>query len=289
MARQVLGGPGDEGRSSYQISLSVCGACSAGAQAAAGELVPVDAAVVDMAKCDGQHLGELLPSAAALRAANENARLDAAPTAGADGRTHDTPAEPNGDESSATCQISDHAHVGANSRRESDRTDATPPQRAASADVRPSRARQSVPPALRRAVLTRDRHRCTVPGCTHATFVDVHHVQPRSEGGRNHASNLLTLCSAHHRAAHHGELLIDREREGSFRFRHADGAAYGDPLMPQRIDAHAKVFSALRHLGFRESEVKTVLSELRADAELGDACVERLLREALCRIRPTAR
>jgi hypothetical protein len=165
----------------------------------------------------------------------------------------------------------------------------TPPQRATGADVRPSRARQSVPPALRRAVLARDRHRCTVPGCTHATFVDVHHVQPRSEGGRNEASNLSTLCSAHHRATHRGELLIDLERDGSLRFRHADGAAYGDPLMPQRIDAHAKVFSALRHLGFRESEVKTVLTELRADAELGNACVERLLREALCRIRPTAR
>jgi hypothetical protein len=35
--------------------------------------------------------------------------------------------------------------------------------------------------------------------------------------------------------------------------------------------------------------VKTVLSELRADDELGDASVEHLLREALCRIRTTAR
>jgi hypothetical protein len=289
MARQVLGGPRDEGRSSYQISLSVCGACSAGAQAAAGELVPVDAAVVDIAKCDGQHLGQLLPPAAARAPANENASLDAAPIGGADGGTHDTPAEPNDDQSSVTCQSSDHAHVGTESRPESDATAATRPQRAAGAEVRPSRARQSVPPALRRAVLTRDRHRCTVPGCTHATFVDVHHVQPRSEGGCNEASNLLTLCSAHHRATHRGELLIDGERDGSFRFRHADGAAYGDPLMPRRIDAHAKVFSALRHLGFRESEVKTVLSELRADAELREASVQQLLHAALCRIRPTAR
>jgi hypothetical protein len=304
MARHVLGGPREEGRSSYQISLTVCGACGSGAQTATGELVPVDAAVVEMAECDGQHLGELLPSAtglsargrpsprAPLRAANENASLDAAPTAGAGGRTHDAPAEPNGDESSAAGQSSDHAHVDAESRRESDAAvvpDAPPRQRASGADVRPSRARQSVPPALRRAVLARDRHRCTVPGCTHATFVDVHHVQPRSEGGRNEASNLLVLCSAHHRAVHRGELLIDIERDGSLRFRHADGAAYGDPLIPQRIDAHAKVFSALRHLGFRESEVKTVLSELRADAELGDASIEHLLHEALCRIRPTAR
>jgi hypothetical protein len=292
MARHVLGGPREEGRSSYQISLTVCAACGSGAQTAAGELVPVDAAVVDMAECDGQHLGELLPPATALRAANENASVDTAATAGADGRTHDAPAEPNGGESNTTCQSSDHAHADAESRRESDAAvapDTTPPQRAAGADVRPSRARQSVPPALRRAVLARDRHRCTVPGCTHATFVDVHHVQPRSEGGGNDASNLSTLCSAHHRATHRGELLIDLERDGSLRFRHADGAAYGDPLIPRRIDAHAKVFSALRHLGFREAEVKTVLSELRADAELGDASVEHLLRAALCRIRPTAR
>ena len=296
MARHVLGGPREEGRSNYQISLTVCGACGSGAQTVAGELVPVDAAVVDMAQCDGQHLGELLPSAtvlsvcrrpnprAPLRAANENASLDAVPTAGADGQAY-------GDESRATCQSSDHAHVDAESRRESDSAvapDATP-RRAGNADVRPLRARQSVTPALRRAVLARDRHRCTVPGCTHATFVDVHHVLPRSEGGRHEASNLLVLCSAHHRATHRGELVIDLELDGSLRFRHADGAAYGDPLIPRRIDAYAKVFSALRHLGFRESEVKTVLSELRTDAGLGGASVEHLLREALCRIRPTAR
>jgi hypothetical protein len=158
------------------------------------------------------------------------------------------------------------------------------------ADIRPtSRAKQSIPPALRRAVLTRDRRRCRAPGCTHATFVDVHHVQLRSEGGRNEASNLLTLCSAHHRAAHRGELLVEREPDGAFIFRHADGAAYGNPIAPRLIDAHAKVFSALRHLGFREGDAKAVLSELRGDAELGGATVERLLREALCRIRLTAR
>lgn len=56
---------------------------------------------------------------------------------------------------------------------------------------------------------------------------------------------------------------------------------------PGQIDTHAKVFSALRNLGFPESAAKTVLRELRTDAELATASVERLLREALCRIRPT--
>jgi hypothetical protein len=290
MARHALGGPRDDGRSSYQVSLSVCGACGCGAQRAGGELVPVDAAVVEMATCDAQQFAE-------LRAANENASLDADATAGAEGAAHDSPAVPIGDESAATRQSSDHAHVGTQSRRVSDATTATPvatgtapPARTARADTHPCpRAKQSIPPALRRAVLTRDRHRCRVPGCTHATFVDVHHVRPRSEGGLNEASNLLILCSVHHRAVHRGELLIQGEHEGALTFRHADGAAYGSPVAPRLVDAHAKVFSALRHLGFREGEVKTVLAELRSDAQLYSASVEHLLREALRRIRPTAR
>jgi hypothetical protein len=43
MARQVLGGPGEDGRSSYQVSLTVCAACGSAGQQAGGELVPVGA------------------------------------------------------------------------------------------------------------------------------------------------------------------------------------------------------------------------------------------------------
>jgi hypothetical protein len=178
MARHVLGGPRDDGRSSYQVVLSVCGACGGGAQRAGGELVSVDAAVVAMATCDAQHIAE-------LRAANENASLDADP----EGMAHDAAAVPSGEESSATRESSDHAHVGAQSRRESDAaTGTTAPMLPARANAQPSpRAKQNIPPALRRAVLARDRHRCRVPGCAHSTFVDVHHIQPRSEGGRHEA------------------------------------------------------------------------------------------------------
>jgi hypothetical protein len=289
MARHVLGGPRDEGRSSYQVSLSLCGVCGNGAQSAGGELVPVEAAVVEMAACDAQHLGELVPHAGGLRAANENAGHGAAPVA-AEVSSRNGPAEQH-DEDRATRQSSDQAHVGLQRRQVDDAaTDATAPKPAARADNHPlPRAKQSVPPALRRAVLTRDNRRCRVPGCTHATFVDVHHIQPRSEGGRNEASNLITMCSGHHRAIHRGELLIEPEREGDLTFRHADGAAYGRPIMPRSIDVNAKVFSALRHLGFREGEVKAVLAQLRDDAGLRGASVECLLREALCRIRRAAR
>ena len=200
----------------------------------------------------GTHHGASAPDASVARVSPLSAH-DAS-----DGVQERTPTPQN--------QRSDHVHVGA-------------------ADRPLPRAKQSIAPALRRAVLTRDQRRCRAPGCTHATFVDVHHVQPRAEGGRNEASNLLTLCGAHHRAVHRGELLIEREHDGALIFRHA----YGRPVAPRLIDAHAKVFSALRHLGFREGEVKTVLTELRGDAALEGATVEQLLYEALCRIRPKAR
>jgi hypothetical protein len=222
MARLVLGGPKDDGRASYQIALTVCSACGGAEQQASGELVPVSADVVAMAKCDSQDLGRL-----SARAANENAVVGG-------------------------------AHVG-------------------------TRAKQTIPPALRRAVLLRDQHRCRVPGCRNATFLDLHHIELRSEGGRNNLENIVTTCGAHHRAAHRGELLIERDAHGGVRFRHADGTQYGHPLEPKALDVQAKLFSALRGLGFREREVRAVLAELQADAELRDASLE-LLREGLRRI-----
>lgn len=67
---------------------------------------------------------------------------------------------------------------------------------------RPNRA--TVPPRTRRAVLARDRHRCTAPGCGATAFLEVHHVMPRSRGGSNKAANLVTLCGRCHAFAHEG-------------------------------------------------------------------------------------
>lgn len=57
MARQILGGPTDDGRSSYPISLHGCAACGGGLQVAGGESIAIDRAVVEMAACDAQQLG----------------------------------------------------------------------------------------------------------------------------------------------------------------------------------------------------------------------------------------
>lgn len=71
------------------------------------------------------------------------------------------------------------------------------------------RAQQTIRPARRRAVMRRDGGRCGVPGCRHATFVDVHHIQQRVDGGGDDLDNLVVLCTAHHRAVHRGALVIE--------------------------------------------------------------------------------
>jgi len=57
---------------------------------------------------------------------------------------------------------------------------------------------ETIPPHLRRAVITRDQH-CAAPGCDQAPAgCQVHHIIPRSEGGPTALGNLLLLCSFHH-------------------------------------------------------------------------------------------
>jgi hypothetical protein len=56
LARQVLAGPSDDGRASYQLELSVCEQCQRTQQVAQGELVEVSAEVAAMVRCDAQRL-----------------------------------------------------------------------------------------------------------------------------------------------------------------------------------------------------------------------------------------
>ncbi len=260
MARHVLGERRDDGRSSYQIALNVCAACGAGQQQAGGELVPIGTEVVAMAQCDGQHLGHI------TLAANENAvpahvGAMAAGDEAEDAKTEDAKTEDAEPGPGARVPPSEDARVGA-------------------------RATQTIPPALRRAVLVRDRHCCRVPGCRNSAFLDLHHIEPRSEGGRNVLANILTICGAHHRAVHRGSLIIEKDSTGGVRFRHGDGTAYGHVLEPHVLDVQAKLFSALRRLGVKEGQVRAVLRELRQDESLGEAGIEHLLGEALRRIGP---
>jgi hypothetical protein len=63
------------------------------------------------------------------------------------------------------------------------------------------RARRFPTGAQRREVRRRDRH-CRFPGCTNATFADVHHVVPWRRDGRTDLDNLALLCRHHHGVVH---------------------------------------------------------------------------------------
>ena len=154
----------------------------------------------------------------------------------------------------------------------------------ARAHVGAARAKQNVPPAVRRAVLRRDQQRCRVPGCRNATFLDLHHINLRSEGGGHHPDNLLSVCGAHHRALHRGELLIEGDSAAKARFRHADGTPYGETVQPKTLEVHAKVFRRAAGLGFRESDVRRVLGELCAERDAQGVSAEGWLRAALHRL-----
>lgn len=69
------------------------------------------------------------------------------------------------------------------------------------------RKTRSIPPALRRALASRDKG-CVFPGCTHTRYVDGHHIRHWADGGETRLSNLVTLCRFHHRAVHEGGLQV---------------------------------------------------------------------------------
>jgi hypothetical protein len=235
LARSVLGGPRDEGRSSYQVALTICECCGRGRQQGHGELMEVAPEVVEMATCDAQNIGHVLPDADAGGG---------------------SPSPPD-------------AHVSAGAMSHSD---------AKAEPLSLARATQTIPPALRRAVLRRDGTRCRVPGCRHATFVDVHHLVPRADGGAHTSDNLVTLCSAHHRATHRGALLIEGTVSTGLCFLHSDGTVYGGSSDPVVASVRAKASRALELMGYRPSQVKRALVRIHESRE---ASVAHVIRQAL--------
>ncbi|MBZ0235337.1 MAG: HNH endonuclease, partial [Deltaproteobacteria bacterium] len=102
----------------------------------------------------------------------------------------------------------------------------------------PRRRKRTIAPRIRKAVLARDRHRCTVPGCTSSSFVDVHHIRHREDGGDDRMSNLTALCELHHMQHHDGVITI-AGAGGAIRVTHADGRPYGTPPPPARAKPDA--------------------------------------------------
>jgi 5-methylcytosine-specific restriction endonuclease McrA len=273
LCRQALEGPKDPGRSSYQIALTVCESCRRAKQQGRGELIDVGPEIVEMAECDGQHIGHVdgyvdVPDASARAHVDvhddvniregvlddANARVGARGNARAHVGVHD--------------DVNARAGVGGNGR---DHVGGTR-----------FRATQTIPPAMRRVVLRRDGGKCRVPGCRHAVYTDVHHIALRSEDGEHSFDNLVTLCSAHHYASHNGKLSITGSASSHLYFAHAEGTPYGGAVSPAFADARAKAFQALTGMGYRESQVRRALARVARSV----SSLEQLIRQALRELAP---
>jgi len=76
------------------------------------------------------------------------------------------------------------------------------------------RATRTIPPALRRAVIGRDRH-CAAPGCYRPPeHCDVHHVVFWSHGGDTSLDNTVLACRRHHRLIHQMGWQVTVDRSG---------------------------------------------------------------------------
>jgi hypothetical protein len=88
------------------------------------------------------------------------------------------------------------------------------------------RRTRTIPPALRRALQSRDRG-CRFPGCD-GRFTDAHHVEHWADGGRTDLKNLVLLCRRHHRAVHEGGMRVCLDTEGKAAFFTPSGRAVFD-------------------------------------------------------------
>jgi hypothetical protein len=88
-----------------------------------------------------------------------------------------------------------------------------------------------VPPAIRRAVIVRDRT-CRFPGCDrpHA-WCDAHHVVHWADGGTTALPNLVLMCRRHHRMVHQGGFRMEL-LEGRPTFKRPDGSMLEDRAPP---------------------------------------------------------
>ncbi len=104
------------------------------------------------------------------------------------------------------------------------------------------RKTRTIPPAIRRALQSRDR-RCRFPGCTNSHYVDGHHIRHWAHGGETRLANLALLCRFHHRQVHEGGIAIDVLGEGALRFTLKDGRSF-DSLAPARPGAERGPYAA---------------------------------------------
>src|SRR5256712_4957377 len=104
---------------------------------------------------------------------------------------------------------------------------------------------RTIPPALRRVLHHRDRG-CRFPGCG-LPLGEGHHLRHWAQGGPTTLSNLAFLCRRHHRAVHEEGYYIERQPDGTLRFRRPDGRSLPDVPLPVTVPADPVQALKTRH------------------------------------------
>ncbi len=132
------------------------------------------------------------------------------------------------------------------------------------------RKTRTIPPAIRRALNSRDAG-CCFPGCTYQHYLDAHHIEHWADGGETKLSNLITLCRPHHRLVHEGSVAVEALEGGGWRFLRPDGREYQsirhNPSTHEWSELHAA--HAERGLRIDSDTAVTRWRGERMDYELG--------------------
>lgn len=239
IALRALDGKAETGATPYQVTVSRCDECARSRIDAGGGSFVVDQAVADMADCDGVVLGGPCSN-------GDDSHVHGAVAFSPDPRAMRPAASPDG------------PHVGPRPSR--------PPRRSRPV-THPGRPKRRVPTPIRRAVMLRDHQRCITPGCSNPRRLQVHHLDPRAEGGGHDPERLAVLCGTHHRAVHRGVICVDGTASHGFVFWHGDGTPYGGKPDIARLDAARQATAALEHMGFKATQARALVDQaLRAGA-----------------------
>ena len=108
------------------------------------------------------------------------------------------------------------------------------------------RKTRTVPPAIRRALESRDQG-CRFPGCTQHRYVDAHHIRHWADGGETSLRNLVLLCRYHHRLLHEDGFTLELRDDGKLLFFRPDGVPV--PEVPAPVLASRDIVADVEATG----------------------------------------
>jgi HNH endonuclease len=128
------------------------------------------------------------------------------------------------------------------------------------------RKTRSIPLPLKRALIARDGG-CRFPGCDRTRYTAGHHIEHWADGGETKLSNLLTLCSFHHRLIHEGGFGLVMTDDGVPVFTRPDG---------RRIPERGESFSGNSSVAALEAQNRAHGLEIDANTArcrwIGESC-----------------